>query len=513
MAFLFFLMNVKINGMSTNGLLAKVCKLIIASMMIFIIFACNIIAKTTQPLMDLSVTETPVSDTIQTREPLKPNVFPENGSASYIIQSGDTLPALSLRFKVSQDEIIAKNPEVFANGPYRTLPPGQNVHIDIPQEFLGLTQNLIIADADFVYGPKLKDFDAETFVNETPGWLKVYVDNSSGNAVGGKRILQLTAENYSISPKVLLALVEYHLHGLSDPHIPTSFSLGNTETNRKTIGKQLSWAANALNNGYYGWREGLLTEFVDATGGFVRPHPTSNAGSVAFQYYFSRFLSGSKLEHALGTEGFLATYERLFGPVDFSMSSDSILIPENLDQPALLMPLQHNVKWSFSGGPHSGWGTGYPYAAIDFAPPAEKAGCDASPYNAIAAADGVISRVDDGILSIDLDGDGSARTGWNILYIHLTLDKQLHIGDSIKEGQLLGHPSCLAGSSSGRNVHIARLYNGEWIPAGGVIPFVMDGWTASYGEKEYKGYLNNQEKELRSSSSGEWFSQIIINNE
>lgn len=485
-------------------------KILVLYSLFFFLFACNLANINQKAPVTSTATFMPVVGNTQTKAPVLPSATVEDAGNSYQIQSGDTLPALSMRFKVSQEEIMEKNPDLFSNEPNRTLPPGQKLRIEILPELTGLPEIAILPDGDFVYGPELLEFDARAFANEAPGWLMEYVDNSSGNAVSGIKILQQTADNYSISPKILLALVEYHLHGLSDPHIPSTFSLGNSEPNRKSFGKQLSWAANALNNGYYGWREGVQTEFFDIAGAFIRPHPTSNAGSVAFQYYFSRFLSGKELDQALSPDGFQATYQNLFGPIVVSQDQNNILIPENLQQPNLLLPLQHNVKWSFSGGPHSGWGVGYPYAAIDFAPPAEKAGCDPSPYFVTAAADGVVSWVVDGILSLDIDGDGSVRTGWNILYIHLSLDKQFHIGDSVQKGQALGHPSCLAGSSSGRNIHIARLYNGEWIPAGGSIPLNLGGWTAAYGEKEYKGYLTGSEKELRSSNIGEWFSQLTV---
>jgi len=38
-------------------------------------------------------------------------------------------------------------------------------------------------------------------------------------------------------------------------------------------------------------------------------------------------------------------------------------------------------------------------------------------------------------------------------------------------------------------VHIARRYNGEWIPADGGLPFVLDGWVSSGDGIEYDGWL------------------------
>jgi hypothetical protein len=38
-------------------------------------------------------------------------------------------------------------------------------------------------------------------------------------------------------------------------------------------------------------------------------------------------------------------------------------------------------------------------------------------------------------------------------------------------------------------LHLARRYNGEWIPADQSIPFVLDGWVSSGLSNEYDGYL------------------------
>jgi LasA protease len=432
-------------------------------------------------------------------------------SESYTIQSGDTLPALSSRFQISQKVIIQNNPASQLDERQTTLPPGTVLSLDKNENSNPEGLPLIIPNTYFVYGPTQMDFDMDLFVNQSDGWLKYYRDNSSGNDVSGIQIVKGTADNYSISPKILLAILEYHLHALSDPNLPSSFSLGNTDSSRKTLGRQLSWAANALNNGYYGWREGVQTNFNDSSGNLIKPDPKTNAASIAFMYYLSRYLSGNELQKAGSNDGFTATYQTLFGPIDWAADNKYPLIPPNLHQPPLVLPLESNVKWAFTGGPHSGWGIGFPYAAIDFAPPSENAGCDTSPYWVNAAADGVISRLEGGSLILDLDGDGKSQTGWTILYLHISPGENISVGSAIKLGDLLGHPSCLGGSSSGRNIHIARLYNGEWIPAGGIIPLLLGDWVASYGEKEYKGSLTRGESQLISSSSGEWFSQLPVN--
>jgi LasA protease len=59
----------------------------------------------------------------------------------------------------------------------------------------------------------------------------------------------------------------------------------------------------------------------------------------------------------------------------------------------------------------------------------------------------------------------------------------------VEQGDHIGHPSCLAGTATGTHVHIARKYNGEWIPANGLVPFLLGGWEARPGATEYAGTL------------------------
>jgi LasA protease len=63
------------------------------------------------------------------------------------------------------------------------------------------------------------------------------------------------------------------------------------------------------------------------------------------------------------------------------------------------------------------------------------------------------------------------------------------LGTEVRQGDKIGYPSCVGGHSTGTHVHIARKYNGEWIMADGVIPFVMSGWVAHNGTREYLGTL------------------------
>ncbi|RLC98261.1 MAG: hypothetical protein DRI46_11670, partial [Chloroflexi bacterium] len=248
---------------------------------------------------------------------------------------------------------------------------------------------------------------------------------------------------------------------------------------------QLVWAANRLNQGYYGWLAGKLDtiDFSDQT--IEHPDPWQNAGTVALGYYFSELEPREVYHHTLGPDGFISTYQDLFG----DPWTCQPLIPGSLRQPVMSLPFASGKTWSFTGGPHTGWGQGDPWAALDFAPPSLSGGCELTSEWAVATAPGVIARSEPGLVELDLDRDGDHRTGWVLLYLHLGTQDQIPAGSQVETGAKLGHPSCEGGESTGTHIHIARKYNGEWIPAAGVIPFNLGGWIAEAGSSEYQGHL------------------------
>ncbi len=76
-----------------------------------------------------------------------------------------------------------------------------------------------------------------------------------------------------------------------------------------------------------------------------------------------------------------------------------------------------------------------------------------------------------------------------MFYLHVAESGRVPVGTWVEAGDPLGYPSCEGGESTGTHIHIARKYNGEWMTADGVIPFVMSGWEPVRGDKPYKGYL------------------------
>ena len=496
---------------------------IISSIVILgLVASCNLPLKPRPNLVFPTAVPTPLAEIEESPEPAAqpvatdppPPLVPSTGRShkgdlvNYTVQSGDTLPALARRFQTGEQDIAALNPWLVASGQPTTLPPGRALSIRLAVEPNWESQVVLLPDYLFVDGPAQVGFDIQGYLNHTNGWLKNYNDPSTILTRSGAGMVEDFALNYSISPRLLLALLEYQLHALSQPNPPESFSLGSPDSYRTYLSMQLSWAANVLNNGYYGWRLGRWHQFTAVDGGLIIPSPWENASSTALRYYFSRFLTGEEYQEAVSPAGLLHTYEELFGKIDWSARADKPLLPVDLHQPVLTLPFHAGVRWALTGGPHSGWGIGDPLAAIDFAPPSTQTGCDPSPQWATAVAGGVVARSEDGQVLLDLDGDGNVQTGWVIQYLHIYQKNAPAVGTHLKVGDLLGHPSCDGGHANGRNLHIARLYNGEWMPVGGEVPFVLDGWTAEAGPQEYQGSLNRGDQVVTANSNGEWMSLV-----
>ena len=313
--------------------------------------------------------------------------------------------------------------------------------------------------------------------------------------------MDAVAINFSISPRVLLALLEYQTGALSQPIPPMDdYPLGYVDSDYHGLYLQLVRAANFLNAGYYGWRTGGLTQIVHLDYTTERPDPWQTAATVAFQYYFSISSSLADYARATGSDGVKKVYNDLFGD-PFAANIDLPHILANLRQPALALPFPPGETWSFTGGPHNGWGAAElrPWAAPDFAP--ATLGCAVSDHPVVAMADGIVARSEGGVVIEDLDGDGNERTGWIIRYLHIAPAGQALLGQSLKKGDVLGYPSCEGGDATGTHVHVARKYNGEWMPVDGAVPFTLEGWVAHAGATYYQGTLVHDNQTVTASFS------------
>ncbi len=434
--------------------------------------------------------------------------LPQNAIATpfnktYVVQPGDTLSGIAAQYGIPLQTILKINqisdPNILEVGQVITLPGEPTTN---SPEFK------IISDSRFVRGPSSKEFDVNAFVAQQQGYIRIASETVDEVLLTAADVVQRVSTEYSVDPRLLLALLQYRSQWLTQTEMddnikqfPVQGKPSPDGFDRSGLYKQLSWAANQMNAGYYGrkYKGADTLEFDDGTR--LRYANSINAGTVGVQFLFSLQSDYSSWESAVSSEGVFKTYTMYFG--DPLAGEADALVPAQLQQPELTFPFPSGQTWFFTGGPHGGWGSGSAWSAIDFAPPDDRpdgsASCYVSDFWATAVASGVIARSGDGVVILDLDGDGDETTGWTILYLHMASDGRVPKGTHVRSGDQIGRPSCEGGFSNATHMHIARRYNGEWIPIGCDVctsdkilppPLVMNGWTAvGLENQEYQGYI------------------------
>ncbi len=411
---------------------------------------------------------------------------PRTTPDEYVAQAGDSLGSIAERYGISLDELVKANQIDNPNQLY----VGQNLVIPPPTPQSPGSDFKIIPDSELVYGPASVSLDLQAFISEKKGYLAQYSDVVNAETLSGAQVVQLVSEEYSVNPRLLLAVLEFRSGWVTNPSPEAAFNdfpLGYRNDNYKGLYLQLSWAANNLNRGFYLWGVNAISSWVLADGSVTPVAPTINAGTAGVQNLMAQFYGRADWDKAVSQDGLFATYSSLFGyPFDLAIEP---LVPPDLKQPLFQLPFERGVQWSFTGGPHGGWGEGSAWAALDFAPPGDALGCVSSDAWVVAVADGLIVRAKTGEVMEDLDGDGYEQTGWDVLYMHVDTRERVAPGTYVHAGDHIGHPSCEGGVSNGTHVHLARRYNGEWIAADGALPFNLDGWISSGTGTEYDGFL------------------------
>jgi LasA protease len=456
--------------------------------------------KTTIPIPDTASLPTSPS------EPPTAEFDPLN--YHYLTGAGDTLPSLALRFGVSTSQILT--PQALPDQAY--LPP--LINLTIPRAFAAPPYpEALLPDSEVVYSPSTIDFSINDYVQAAGGFLASYQETIAGTDFSSAQIVQRVAQETSTNPRLLLAILEYRsgwLIGQPAPGQDQRYPLGLYVPGYQGLYKELSLIGKLLNIGYYGWRSGSLTDIKFTDNTTVRLSPTLNAGSVAIQYLFGRLLKQPDWQTALyGQTNFIQLYQELFGNPWERAARMGPLLPFDLQQPVLELPFKPGERWSLTAGPHQSWNTGTPLGALDFAPVTGESPCRVSRAWATASAPGLITRSGNNMVILDLDGDGFEQTGWVIFYFHVAEKDRIPQGQRVNLDDPIGHPSCEGGNTTGTHVHVARKYNGEWIPADGPLPFRLSGWTAHFGERAYQGSLTKEGAIVRASPGGAGTSIII----
>ncbi len=414
-------------------------------------------------------------------------VFPESEKLLYLAQSGDTLRAVAARFGVVPEDITVQG--VAPVGFESLIDPG--VQLILPRRLASTgPAERLLPDSELIFSLNAAEFDIERYCATAGGYLCRYQETVGSRSLRGPEIVAQVARDNAVNPRLLLALLEHESGWVLDAARPAGdsleYPLGHASPDARGLFRQLTWAANELGNGYYGWRAGTLTDLAFADGSTLRLAPSLNAGTVALQRYFSFDRDRAAWTQLVGGEGFARTYASLFGD---PFANEFLIYEPGVAQPAIILPFLPGRTWAYTGGPHGAWERESAWAAIDFAPPSLQPGCVDSSEWIVAAAPGLVVRSGNGVVVLDLDGDGREQTGWTLLYLHVANTGRVQVGDFLEEGDLLGHPSCEGGVATGTHLHLARKYNGEWVLADGPLPFTLSGWRVQAGSKPYQGTL------------------------
>ena len=433
---------------------------------------------------------------------------PEARLATHTVRSGDTLTRIAERYDVSINALLSANdlpnPDFLEVGQVITLPKA-------PVEYTPSFR--ILPDSRLVRSRGALDFDTDAFLRSQTGLLpqiRVFTPTrladgtQRSDALTASQIVERVSREYSVDARLLLAFLE-HFAGLVTVPTEEEEALlypflapeASAQTGRAGLFAQLSWLADQLNMGYYDWKYRSKTILEAADGSRLYFHPGLNAGSIGLQFAIAQMRDARQWETDVSEPGIYATYRRLFGdPFEDAHETAGA----NLRQPDLTLPFPRGDVWRFTGGFHGGWGNGSAWSAVDFAPPDENNvnWCYTSSFPITAIAPGMIARMADGVIVLDLDEDGDEGSGWTVLYLHISPHDTLREGQIVESGNILGYTSCAGGFSTATHLHIARRFNGEWIPADcnrcpagvAVPPFVMSNWkVVGLGSQLYQGFL------------------------
>lgn len=415
----------------------------------------------------------------------------------YTVRAGDSLGAIALRYGVRVATLVALNKLRSADAIYigqRLMIPtgsgGSSASAAVAQPREG-PRDKLIPDSEVVYSPAYDGFNTDAVVQSFGGHLASYKEKVDGEMLSGAQIIQIISERFSIGPRVLLAALE----------LRSGWVTGEPQTLRQKLYPmdiddrvhtglyyQVWNAANFLNAGYYGKLLSRADVMVLEDKSRYRYADGINPGTAALQNLFAHGVNSGDWNYQLSNDGFMAKYRKLFG--DPSTRAIEPLVPPGLKQPLMRLPFEDGVLWYFTGGPHGGWADGSAWAAVDFAT-AGPGGCAPAPAWEVAAAPGKVVQVEDGRVMINLSGADFQGTGWTMMYMHVGTKGRVEKGTYVLMGDHIGHPACEGGYSPASHLHIARMYNGQWLDAGaGNVPFDLAGYSFKGTGQEYDGTMD-----------------------
>src|SRR5690606_2532598 len=260
-----------------------------------------------------TVAELPEGLIVPTPDPIRTGG--EQAALEYVVKSGDTLSTIAAAHGVSLETLLSVNNLADPN----ILSVGQVLRLPEPPD----TQSSnfkIIPDGRLVRGPGSLLFDVAEFISEQPGYIRTAVDIVDGDILSATQIVERVALEFSVDARLLLALLEYRAHWLTDTDPseearihPLGAGPNAFGVERNGLYRQLTWAADQLNAGYYRWKYGGLTTVEFEDGLRVMFAPGLNAGTIGLQYMLIQFNAEPAWRHDISPDGFYRLYVQYFG--------------------------------------------------------------------------------------------------------------------------------------------------------------------------------------------------------
>lgn len=284
-------------------------------------------ASTTAASDSVYVTETPsptemvaTSKAYATPTPNNPITLPTLRSevAYYTVQAGDTLAKIAGRYQVSVNQILREN--AIANPDI--IEVGINLLIPVPYFDLLASPFKIIPDSELVYSPVNADFDVDAFVSSWNGYLASYYQTLDGVVTSGAGVVSRVATEYSVNPRLLLAVLEYQSGWVteSSPASETMvYPMRVYEDYREGLYSQLCWAASFLNEGFYQWAIEAISIWTLTDSTVVEVDPTINAGTAGVLNLMSNLTTAETWGQATSEAG-------IYQPTCRSLATHSLML-------------------------------------------------------------------------------------------------------------------------------------------------------------------------------------------
>ena len=190
-------------------------------------------------------------------------------------------------------------------------------------------------------------------------------------SLSGAEIVERVAQDYSVNPRLLLAVIEKQSGWVTSKNPKREvrdYPIGWADPQRKGLYRQLIWAANNLNRGYYLWRVGGIGDLA-AERWRRRPdqsdHQPRHGRRSASLFVCST--TRPNWEQSGLREGLFAVYNTLFGyPFDYAYRAARRRVI--CSSRRCSFHSRPGWIWSFTGGPHGGWGDGSALGGAGFWP-------------------------------------------------------------------------------------------------------------------------------------------------